>query len=288
MNVNNIEIGKKNDKLIRLTWGLANIYSSEEFEVNEGEYICFGALMRGRGFSTYGYNNGTVKLKIHKHLDIYSEGYSSILYVDNKLNFSIEEITEILDLLKQSFKVMDYSIEDEEEFVILNLVFKKASRIQILFILNICRRFYRFMLSVTLRIAYNIWKSNKYNLSLFELIFLIDNMHNWSMSDDLFICSELFGIKRINFNTGHRFNPDCLKGVSEQMNVHIFRNKVNSNLKAVDRLTKDQLKRSVKRNIENKFNLYNTYEKVYDAYVHYLSYYINKKLKEYKDTNCIE
>lgn len=289
MRTNNIIIEKTNNKTRVLNWGFANVYSSVEFDIPENGYICFGALMRGHGFLPFGKNNGTVILKIYKTLQINNEGYNITYYKDNKLNFSIDEVTEILNYLKLNFPFMNYSIEEQDDFIKLYLTFTEATRPQILLILNMCRRFYRFLLSVTLKIAYNIWKSNKYNLSLLELVFLIDNMYMWSMSDDLFLNSGFYDYSgRICFDSHHRFDPNCLNEVLERMNYHIFRNSINRNLFLVDRITSIQLYRSVKRNIENKLDKYNSYEKVFDAYVHYLSYYINKKLKEYKDSNCIE
>lgn len=289
MRINNIIIEKTNNKTRVLNWGFANVYSSVEFDVPENGYICFGALMRGRGFLPFNKNSGTVILKIYKNLQINNEGYNTTYYKDNKLNFSIDEVNEILNYLKLNFPFMDYSIEEHDDFIKLYLIFTEATRPQILLVLNMCRRFYRFLLSVTLRIAYNIWKSNKYNLSLLELVFLIDNMYIWSMGDDLFLSVIISGNPgRICFDSNHRFDPNCLNEVLERMNYNIFRNSINRNLYPVDRLTDYQLRRSIKRNIENKFDKYNSYEKVFDAYVHYLSYYINKKLKEYKDSNCIE
>lgn len=289
MRINNIIIEKIGNRIKALNWGFANVYSSVEFDVPKNGYICFGALMRGRGFLPLGKNSGTVILKIYKTLQIGNEGRAATYYIDNKLNFSIDEVTEILNYLKLNFPFMDYSIEEHDDFIELYLIFTEATRPQILLILNMCRRFYRFLLSVTLKIAYNIWKSNKYNLSLFELVFLIDNMYMWSMGDDLFL-SGVFNneLGRICFNSHHRFDPNCLNEILERMNYHIFRNSINRNLFSVDRLTNIQLNRSIKRNIENKFDKYDSYEKVFNAYVHYLSYYINKKLKEYKDSNCIE
>lgn len=289
MRTNNIKIGNTNNKIKVLNWSAANIYSSVEFKVPENGYICFGTLMRGRGFLPFDKNSGTVILKIYKNLQINDEGYNATYYKDNKLNFSIDEVTEILNYLKLNFPFMDYSIEEHDDFTKLYLIFTEATRPQILLILNMCRRFYRFLLSVTLKIAYNIWKSNKYNLSLLELVFLIDNMYMWSMSDDLFLSNVLDNaLGRICFDSHHRFDPNCLNGRVDRMNYHIFRNSINRNLFSVDRLTNIQLGRSIKRNIENKFDKYDSYEKVFDAYVHYLSYYINKKLKKYKNSNCIE
>lgn len=289
MRINNIIIGKIDNRIKALNWSYANIYSSVEFQVPEDGHICFGALMRGWGFSPYDRNSGTVILKIYKTLQINNEGYDITYYKDNKLNFSIDEVTEILNYLKLNFPFMDYSIEEHDDFIKLYLIFTEATRPQILLILNMCRRFYRFLLSVTLKIAYNIWKSNKYNLSLLELVFLIDNMYIWSMGDDLFLSNGFYDVSgRICFDSHHRFNPNCLNGVFERMNYNIFLNSTDINLHPVDKITNSQLRRSVKRNIENKFDKYDSYEKVFDAYVHYLSYYINKKLKEYKDSNCIE
>lgn len=289
MRTNNIIIEKIGNRIKTLNWSFANVYSSVEFDIPENGYICFGALMRGHGFLPFGKNNGTVILKIYKTLQINNEGYNAIYYKDNKLNFSIDEVTEILNYLKLNFPFMNYSIEEQYDCIKLYLTFTEATRPQILLILNMCRRFYRFLLSVTLRIAYNIWKSDKYNLSLLELVFLIDNMYMWSMGDDLFL-SGVFNNDpgRICFDSYHRFDPNCLNEVLERMNYHIFRNNINRNLFPVDRLTNIQLNRSIKRNIEDKFDKYDSYEKVFNAYVHYLSYYINKKLKEYKDSNCIE
>lgn len=289
MRTNNIIIEKTGNRIKTLNWSFANVYSSVEFDVPENGYICFGALMRGRGFLPLDKNSGTVILKIYKTLQINNEGYNATYYKDNKLNFSIDEVTEILNYLKLNFPFMNYSIEEHDDFIKLYLTFTEATRPQILLVLNMCRRFYRFLLSVTLKIAYNIWKSNKYNLSLLELVFLIDNMYIWSMGDDLFLSGSVYdAYGRICFDSNHRFNPNCLNETLERMNYNIFRNSINRNLSPVNRLTDSQLRRSIKRNIENKFDKYNSYEKVFDAYVNYLSYYINKKLKEYKDSNCIE
>lgn len=288
MRTNNIIIEKTGNRIKTLNWSFANVYSSVEFDIPENGYICFGALMRGRGFLPLGKNSGTVILKIYKTLQINNEGYNATYYKDNKLNFSIDEVTEILDYLKLNFPFMNYSIEEHDDFIKLYLIFTEATRPQILLVLNMCRRFYRFLLSVTLKIAYNIWKSNKYNLSLLELVFLIDNMYMWSMGDDLFLGELGYDYGRICFDSNHRFYPNRLNEVLERMNYNIFRDSINRNLSPVNRLTDSQLRKSIKRNIENKFDKYNSYEKVFDAYVHYLSYYINKKLKEYKNSNCIE
>lgn len=287
INGNGILIGKGQDGRKKYTdWGFANHYESLDFNTLEGDYICFGALMRN-GIHTEKINTGKITIRISKHFEFQREGFRASYYIDNKLNFSISEVEEILNMIHENLKTVSYKIEENDDYVWITFTFKGASRNEILFTLNICRRFYRIFLSVELRIAYNIWKSNKYNISLFELLMLIDNMYLWSMPDDLFM-----DFNRVHFNNTNNFFTR-LSARRETMCFQLFEgydSREGDYIRDISFIPKlkNSIYRSVKRNIESKIEKFENYEDLFNAYVKYLTYYVNKVLKECKTLNIIE
>lgn len=283
-------------------------YKSEDFNRNNwSSNICFGQLIQPYYNSKISYvkNNGKVLLRISK---IWTDNTDYIFYthnilnyarsnyfvaIDNHLNIPIEIANEILDLLKENIS-FDYEWEDFPNYYILSLYFHDTSKNEMLYVLNICRRFWRFMLSVELMAVYNIYKSNQFNCSLFELLLICDGFIKWSMNDDLFLGETYYSIygmydfseKRLDLTELHKEN--IYKPINFTFGKYLIKNPYNG-LENEFILFHNNLKRLFNNNLSHNCvkKEFDSVKSRFDKYVQKTTYYLIRYINYFKDLNLL-
>lgn len=285
---------------VRAVWDYSVVFKSADFERPMWySKICFGELIK-RNYNMFvsdEHNTGTVYLLVNKkwkssvipNVEVRSWSTEKYSVLDNRLNVPLEIVREILDLLKKDIS-FSYKIQEQDHHYMFTLDFNDVTRTEMLFVLNICRRFWRYLLSAELLAVYELYKSHTYNLSFFELLIIADRFYGWSMSDDLFSPDSIYNTtKRYNFKETHldlkRLKlylykiRDFLDSYCVSENDYDF-NENNKKLKT-------NFKKNIERNIQSKRVSFDSSIQRFDTYVKKITFYLNKYFNLYKENNLI-